>query len=348
MRPSAGLLLATAAASAVPQVVAVTGSVRLPGDDRSPGVRVEVSNGAQRIVAVAVADIQLAPLRFEDRVNMSVSPETTRKANTVHLQLALDTADAGVGLVRHDARRVAPAASRDRPAGRRPDGEPVMGTLVRTAGVLALAGRQVDAAPADLFAGARYRQRAIRCGRIERAIELLQRLARKAPTVLELRLNLALAHVDKVPTEGDFGQAMLGRAALKHFERSIAVHPTWLAYHTRGVIYLFYPTSFDLTDDAIENLERALAPLRGRSTRPYHARTYVALGDAHLWRRHDEARARAVWQQGLELFPTDLTLQRRAHGSPREVRELVDASLNADVRIDTSLRELMGDRDALR
>jgi tetratricopeptide (TPR) repeat protein len=213
---------------------------------------------------------------------------------------------------------------------------------------LALAGRRIEALPADLFAGASFRQLAIQCGRVDHAIELFQRLAARAPAVLELRLNLGLAYVDKVPTEGDFRQAMLGRAALKQFERSISVRPTWLAYHTRGVIYLFYPSGLGLTDNAIANLERALALLRGRTPRPYHARTYVALGDAHFWRRHDKARAVAVWQQGLSLFPDDPALQHRVHGTAREVHELVDAALNADVRIDTSLRELMDDPDALR
>ncbi len=91
---------------------------------------------------------------------------------------------------------------------------------------------------------------------------------------------------------------------------------------------------------AIADFERALAIQAGEPARPYHARTYVALGDAHYWRFSDLARARQIWAEGLAKFPDDEPLRARMNHEGMPLRDIIRKTMNADARIDTSLAEL--------
>ncbi|HOC19444.1 MAG TPA: hypothetical protein PKK95_14320, partial [Vicinamibacterales bacterium] len=104
--------------------------------------------------------------------------------------------------------------------------------------------RIVAGNPDDLFAGADCRQAAIRCGAFDRSIDFFKRLARKHPRSASVRLNLALAYVDKIPSAGDLRQALLGRDAIGELGRANEIAPTWIGHYTRGFIYLNYPRAF--------------------------------------------------------------------------------------------------------
>ncbi len=200
--------------------------------------------------------------------------------------------------------------------------------------------RDVSARPDDLGLGADYRQAAIRCKAVDRSIDFFERLAKEHRQSLSAQLNLAFAYVDKIPTSGDLRQALLGRDAVGEFGKAIAIRPTWVAHYTRGFIYLNYPRVIGVGRKAIADFERALAIQNGEPPRPYHARTYVALGDAHYWRFSDLAKARQIWAEGLAKFPEDEPLRARMAHEGMPLRDIIRKTMNADARIDTSLAEL--------
>jgi tetratricopeptide (TPR) repeat protein len=198
--------------------------------------------------------------------------------------------------------------------------------------------------PDDLPAGASYRQAAIRCGQVDRAVDFFEQLVEQHPRSPNARLNAGLAYVDKIPTSSDLRQATLGRSAIGQLTKAIEIEATWLAYQTRGTVRLYYPNSFGQFKGAVADLERALAIVRAGTPQPYHVRTYVTLGDACYWRLYDLARARAIWAEGAERFPGNESLRARLESDEKVMREIVREAVNADVRVDTSLRELTADR----
>jgi tetratricopeptide (TPR) repeat protein len=201
----------------------------------------------------------------------------------------------------------------------------------------------VSASPDDLLLGAGYRQAAIRCAQPDRPVALFQALVKKHRASLAATLNLGFAYIDKIPPASDLRQALLGRSAIDQFSRSLAIRPTWLGYYTRGVVRLFYPNVFGLREAALDDLRHALAIQQEAPPRPYHARTYVALGDTYYWRFHDLDQARRAWSEGAARFPDDAALRARLDGPVSAMREIVRKSLNADVRIDTSLKDVAAD-----
>lgn len=207
---------------------------------------------------------------------------------------------------------------------------------------------RVAAAPDDLVGGAGYRQVAIRCEAFDRSIDFFKRLVARHPASANARMNLGFAFVDKIPVVGDLRQALLGRSAIDQFSKSLDARTTWLACYTRGRIRLFYPDRFGQAKGAVADLERALQVQRAEPARPYHVRTFVTLGDAYYWRVHDLAKARRMWEEGAARFPADRDLRARLDNDVKVMREIVRQAVNADVRIDTSLRELAAEMPPAR
>ena len=76
--------------------------------------------------------------------------------------------------------------------------------------------------------------------------------------------------------------------------------------------------------------------------RSYHARTFVALGDAY-WKTDQLARARAVWREGLQQFPQHEALKQRTAAHGQKLAALIQADLDPDKRVNTDLSELWAD-----
>lgn len=201
-------------------------------------------------------------------------------------------------------------------------------------------GREVAGNPDDLSAGADYRQAAIRCGAFDRSIEFFKRLAKTHSESVNVRLNLALAYVDKIPTAGDLRQALLGRDAIREFGKANEIRPTWLGHYTRGFIYLNYPRAFGAGPKAVAEFERAIALHSMEQPDLHRARAWVALGDAHYWRLSNLEKAREVWSEGARWFPDDEALRLRLTSAVKPLREIIRKTMNPDVRVDTSLSEL--------
>src|SRR5438309_10840334 len=71
--------------------------------------------------------------------------------------------------------------------------------------------RAVAAAPENLRLAAEYRQLAISSAKFDRSIAFLEKLADRSGSGPNIKISLALAYVDKVPTSGDWSRMFFGR-----------------------------------------------------------------------------------------------------------------------------------------
>jgi tetratricopeptide (TPR) repeat protein len=200
----------------------------------------------------------------------------------------------------------------------------------------------------NLIAAADYRQLAIAAGAYDRSIKLFERLSRRPTAGAHAYLNLALAYVDKVPTVGALRQLYLGRDAIAALTRSIEREPTALAYLVRGVINLYYDALiFHRVAKGVADLEQAQRLSAIDGARPYVARIFIALGDGY-WRLDQPAHAREVWRSGLERFADNDLLRARVSAADNIVRGLIAHSLDPDIRVDTSLRDVFTTAPSVR
>jgi hypothetical protein len=201
--------------------------------------------------------------------------------------------------------------------------------------------QRIAADPENLQIAADYRQLLIADRQFDRSIELFERLVQRKDSGPNVRISLALAYVDKVPTSGDFRRLYLGRDAMGALTMAIERQPTVLAYHVRGLINLYYNNViFKRIPRGIADLEHALTLVTDDTPPSLVGWVYRALGDGH-WRLEERERAREVWTAGARRVPEDVELRRRVQSSDAEVRRIVSAALYAGTRVDTSLHGIL-------
>jgi tetratricopeptide (TPR) repeat protein len=199
--------------------------------------------------------------------------------------------------------------------------------------------RAITADPENLRVAADYRQKAIAEGKVDRAISFLERLADRRGSGPNIKLSLALAYVDKVPTVGDIRKLYLGRDAIDVLTKSIAQKPTSLTYYIRGLINLYYNNFiYHRVPKGLADLEMALKLVTPDTKMVWRA--YVSMGDGY-WRLEQPAKAREFWKKGLDLFPDTPELMRRLESDDVGATRIVDRALDPDTRVDTSLRGVL-------
>jgi tetratricopeptide (TPR) repeat protein len=203
--------------------------------------------------------------------------------------------------------------------------------------------RRLEGNADDLAAANAYRRAVIQAGEYDRAIKFFGRLVETHPHAANASLNFGFAYVDKIPAAGTITQVILANSALTYFSRAIELQPTWIAFYTRGVSYLFWPKVFGRVALGLKDLERALEIQRGEPKRPYHVRTYVALGDGY-WKADDLPRARAMWQQGLKEFPRNPALERRLGADAAALSAIIEQAFDPAKRVDTDLSGLWSEQ----
>jgi tetratricopeptide (TPR) repeat protein len=200
--------------------------------------------------------------------------------------------------------------------------------------------RGVMSAPESLKAAADYRQQAIAERAYDRAITLFERLSTRPGAGANAFINLAFAYVDKVPVSGSIRQALLGRDAIRALTRAIALAPSDLAFYVRGQVNLYYDRAiFHRTDKGVADLEEARRIASQKPDVTYMPRILRTLGDGYF-RLDQRERARQTWREGLALEPGNEPIRARLDASDEQLRGIIGRGLDADARVDTSLREL--------
>lgn len=170
-------------------------------------------------------------------------------------------------------------------------------------------------------------------------IDFLEKLADKKGSGPNVKLSLALAYVDKVPTAGDIRKIYLGRDAINVLTKSIAQRATSLTYYIRGLINLYFNNFiWHRVPKGLADLEMALTLVTPETRMVWRA--YMSMGDGY-WRLEQPAKAREVWKKGLELYPSTPELMRRLNADDAEAGRIVDRALDPDTRVDTSLNGVL-------
>jgi tetratricopeptide (TPR) repeat protein len=195
--------------------------------------------------------------------------------------------------------------------------------------------------PDDLRAASEYRLAVIQAGEYDRCIAFFEKLVADHPESAEAWLNYGYAFVDKIPAAGSITKIILANNALTQFSQSIERKRSWLALYTRGNSYLYWPKVFGRAPLGVADLEEAVGLAR-REAKPkkVYARSFVALGDGY-WKTGEAAKARAVWQEGLKLFPGEAQLQARLARDGDELSAYIDDQLDPNQRVDTDLKPLL-------
>ena len=208
---------------------------------------------------------------------------------------------------------------------------------------LATLESQAAADPESLKVAAEYRQTIIAAEEYDRAIKVFEGLTKRPGAGPHVFLSLGLAYIDKLPSVGAFRRISLGNNATKALTQSIELEPSDVAYLIRGLINLHFEKGpFHRTPDGVADLENALRLAAPHRDRPYVARIYAALGDGY-WRLKNPVKAREVWRDGQTRFPGNDRLRSRLAGSDALISETIAKELDAGVRVDTSLKDVLAD-----
>ena len=203
----------------------------------------------------------------------------------------------------------------------------------------------LTADPDNLQYGSEYRQAVIQANdAYDRCIKFFEKLTADNPTAPNAWLNFGLAYVDKIPAAGTVTQVILANTALAHFTKSIELKPTWISLYCRGNSYLFWPKIFNRTQFGVADLEGAMKIQKEDKKRIYHIRTYIGLGQAH-WKMDDEAKAKIIWKEGLELFPDNVHLKAFLSKEGDDLKEYIEDMLDPNKRVDTNLSEIWTDKN---
>ena len=201
----------------------------------------------------------------------------------------------------------------------------------------------VAADPENLRAASDYRMAVIQAGEYDRCLKFFEKLVAAHPQAANAWLNFGYAYVDKIPAAGSITQVILANNALTQFSKSIEIRKSWLALFTRGNSYLYWPKVFGRAPLGVADLEEAVAIVRKEEKKKgVYVRSFIALGDGY-WKTDQLDKAKAVWQEGLQLFPGDPQLQARLarSGTPEELETYINEQLDPNKRVDTNLLPLV-------
>src|SRR5262245_16987137 len=197
----------------------------------------------------------------------------------------------------------------------------------------------LKADPNNLRYGNAYRSTVVKVNQAktyDRCIAFFQKLAADHPKAANAFLNFGYAYVDKIPVEGAITQVLLANKALGQFSAALALEESWLGLYTRGNSYVYWPAIFGRTPLAIADLDKAIALSKQTVKRSYHARAYVALGEAY-WRLNDLKKARQIWQEALQLFPANEDVRIRLQQDDKGLQALLTAHFEQGKRVDTNV-----------
>jgi tetratricopeptide (TPR) repeat protein len=205
--------------------------------------------------------------------------------------------------------------------------------------------RAVELDPDRLVYANTYRTFVRRYGHthFDRSIRFFERLEKEHPQSTMVRLNRALAYVDKMPYPklGIVHQGILSNKSLLVLDAILKDDPRcWTAKFIRGMNHLHWPRKLGHAPLAIEDFTELIAMQKSfppETQRDYFALAYVALGDAYVKNRangfeENLAKARQAWRAGIQEYPDSSELQKRI--------ELMETSDEAVIEYVRKLRGL--------
>ncbi len=147
-------------------------------------------------------------------------------------------------------------------------------------------------------------------GRLDQAIADLEQRTTTQPRVAEFPAALGQAYLQKCATITDVReQGILAMQADKVFDTALSLDPSnWEARFTKAVALSYWPPMLNKGDEVIQHFQTLIQQQEAQTPQPQFAETYAWLGDQYQKTGRTED-ARAVWQRGAALFPSDEKLR---------------------------------------
>ncbi|MGH7971033.1 MAG: hypothetical protein ACREIC_20110 [Limisphaerales bacterium] len=148
-------------------------------------------------------------------------------------------------------------------------------------------------------------------GKLDQAITDLEQRTASDPRSAEYPAALGQAYLQKCGTIHDVReQGILAMQADKVFDQALNLNPSnWEARFTKAVAMSYWPPMLNKGDEVIQNFQTLIQQQETQpQQQPQFAEPYAWLGDQYQKAGHTDD-AKAIWQRGLALFPTDQKLQ---------------------------------------
>lgn len=204
--------------------------------------------------------------------------------------------------------------------------------------------------PNDIAIASKYRIQCVKLGEFDRAAPFFESLTNEYPKIRNIRLQLALTYVDKIPKCGGMAaivcKGTLARKSLVQIGILIEADETWWpAIYARAMNHLHWPRTLKHSPMAIADFKRCIELLKtkngSKQVRSYHVRTYIGLGDAFA-KNGEFKEAQAAWREGLSRFPGTPELKERiALKTGEEALAFVEKARNLEEQIDTDFSFLL-------
>jgi tetratricopeptide (TPR) repeat protein len=146
-------------------------------------------------------------------------------------------------------------------------------------------------------------------GLLDDAIALLEAKAEKFSDDPDVQLEVASAYIQKIFDVGEGPQAGIwaGKAD-KAYDRALAIDEQhWKARFNKAISLSFWPPIYGKQAEAISHFETLVTQQDGQQSEQRFVQTYVLLGNLYTQTGELE-KAKAIWNKGLALFPTDASL----------------------------------------
>jgi cytochrome c-type biogenesis protein CcmH/NrfG len=152
-------------------------------------------------------------------------------------------------------------------------------------------------------------------GKLDQTIGELERRMAADPRAPEYPAALGQAYLQKCGTLQDVReQGILGMQADKVFDTALGVDPSnWEARFYKAMAMSYWPASLNKGDEVIGHFQTLVQQQEALAPQPQFAETYLWLGDQYQKSGHADE-ARATWQRGAGLFPSNEKLQARLAG----------------------------------
>lgn len=152
-------------------------------------------------------------------------------------------------------------------------------------------------------------KKAFDAGAMDDVIKKFEALAKAAPNDPKVQMDLANAYLSYLQL--DQSKWPLSLKADKVFDDILAMDDRhWEARFTKAMSYTFWPPVMGKQKDAISHFERLVQQQDGMPAEPYHAETYVYLGNLYET-RGDSAKARETWSKGARRHPEHQELAKK-------------------------------------
>ncbi len=188
----------------------------------------------------------------------------------------------------------------------------------------------------------------------DRSIRFFEELAEAHPQSVAVRINKALAYVDKMPSPetGIVSQGTLSNKSIDELNRVLELDPgCWQAVFIRGMNHLHWPRKLNHLPSAIADFERVLEMQQALPSEQRPGTlvdVYVALGDAYIkgcdsGTDANVARAREWWNAGLAAYPDTPELKARLEmlaATPDKLIDWVGRERGLEDPVDTDLSRI--------